>query len=116
MKKKNIISKNYLEKKPLRSPYITWNTDEKGAVTLGIKNSGIFNKITQKLFKKPKTSYVHLDEMGSFLWPLFDGEKDIIALGEMVDKHFGEEAKPLYERLAKFIQILESYHFIIFND
>ena len=116
MKKKNVISKNYLEKRPLRSPYITWNTDEKGIVTLEIENNGMFNKIAQKLFKKPKITYVHLDEMGSFLWPLMDGEKDVIALGEMVDEHFGDSAKPLYERLAKFIQILESYHFIILND
>ena len=116
MRKKNIIQKNYLEKKPIRSSYITWNADEKGVITLEIENSGVFNKIAQKLFKKPKISYVHLDEMGSFLWPLMNGEKDIIALGEMVDEHFGEKASPLYERLAKFIQILESYHFIVFND
>jgi hypothetical protein len=52
--------------------------------------------------------------MGSFIWPLLDGETDIIALGEKVKEHFGEKAEPLYERLAKYIQILESYNFIKF--
>ena len=36
-------------------------------------------------------------------------------LGKEVVAHFGEEAAPLYERLAKFFQVLESYHFIKLN-
>ena len=71
--------------------------------------------MAQKFFKKPKISYVHLDEMGSFVWPLIDGEMDIIELGKKVEEHFGEKANPLYERLAKYFQILESYNFIIWN-
>ena len=35
--------------------------------------------------------------MGSFVWPLMDGEKDIVTLGTMVKAHFGEKAEPLYE-------------------
>ena len=116
MKKKNIISQNYLEKTPLQHPDIEWSADDKGLVTLEIKNTGFFNRIAQKFFKKPKTSYVHLDENGSFIWKLIDGEKDIITIGKEVDEHFGEAAHPLYERLAKFFQILESYHFIIWKQ
>ena len=116
MKKKNIVSANYLEKIPLRHPDINWSADENGVVTLEIENTGFFNRVAQKLFKKPKISYVHLDENGSFIWPLLDGENDIIAIGEKVDEHFGEAAHPLYERLVKFFQILESYHFIIWKN
>ncbi len=104
--------KNYLDNIPVRSEKIKWSTDGEGAVTLEIENKGIFNCIFQKLFKKPKTSYIHLDETGSFVWPLIDGERDITALGKLVDQKFGEEAHPLYERLAKFFQILESYGFV----
>ena len=102
---------NLLEKIPFRNPNIVWNSLE-NKVTLEIENKGFVNKIAQKLFKKPKISYVHLDEMGSFVWPSVDGEKDLIKIGEEVKKHFGEKAEPLYERLAKYFQILESYHFI----
>ena len=70
------------------------------------------NKIAQVLFKKPKVSYIHLDEMGSFIWQHIDGESDIIKIGESVKDHFGEKAEPLYERLAKYIQTLEAYKFI----
>ncbi len=108
--------KNYLDNIPVRSTKIEWNVDDTGAVTLEIENKGIFNRIAQKLFKKPPVSYVHLDETGSFVWPLIDGEKDITALGKMVDEKFGEKAQPLYERLAKYFQILESYGFVTMKN
>ena len=110
MKKKQ--QENYLDKVPQRAESLEWTTDENGIVTLFIENKGFFNKIAQKLFKKPKISYVHLDELGSFVWPIIDGEKDITALGVLVKEKFGEKAEPLYPRLAKFFQILESYGFV----
>lgn len=113
MKKQN--NENYLERKPLRRPDLAWTADDEGIVTLEIENKGIFNRVAQKLLKKPKISYIHLDKMGSFIWPLLDGETDIIALGEKVDAHFGEEAYPLYERLSEYIRRLESYSFIQFK-
>lgn len=115
MKKNNVISKNYLEGIPLRHPDLNWSKDDDGLVTLEIENRGFFNRIAQKFFKRPKISYVHLDEMGSFVWPVMDGEADLIKIGELVKEHFGEKAEPLYERLAKYFQILESYGFIKYN-
>lgn len=114
MKKKNDL-RNYLEFIPERSEFLTWNTDEKGIVTLDVENKGVFNTIAQTLFKKPRISHIHLDELGSFVWPLIDGKTDITALGVLVKEEFGEKAEPLYPRLAKFFQVLESYHFIKLN-
>jgi len=111
-KRKEVISKNYLEKIPSRPEHIKWNADENGIVTLDIENTGFMNRMAQKLFRKPKVSHIHLDEMGSFVWPLLDGEKNIIELGELVKERFGDKANPLYERLAKYFQILDSYQFI----
>ena len=114
MKKKS-KAENFLEKIPVRSQYLNWSADEEGLVTLEIENTGFFNRVAQKVFRKPKFSYVHLDKTGSFVWPLLDGEKNIITLGELVKEKFGKEAEPLYQRLAKFFQILDSYHFITFK-
>ena len=115
-KKKDVIDQNYLEFIPVRSDALTWKTDKKGIVTLDIENKGFMNRLCQKIFLKPEHSYIHLDELGSFVWPLIDGEKNIIELGDPVKEHFGEAADPLYPRLAKFFQILESYHFISFKN
>ena len=110
--KKKTENGNFLDKIPSRKDGIVWNADENGIITLEIENKGFFNFIAQRLFKKPRISYIHLDEMGSFVWPLLDGKKDITELGEAVDEHFGEKAHPLYERLSKYFMILESYGFI----
>ena len=114
-KKKIVLSENYLDKTPLHHPDINWTVDEKGLVSLEIENVGFFNRVAQKLFKRPKISYVHLDENGSFIWLAIDGEKDITAIGKDVDGRFGEVAHPLYERLVKFFWILDSYHFIVWK-
>ena len=115
MKNKKIKG-NYLERYPAHTDGLDWSKDEEGIVTLSIENRGIFNKIAQKLIKKPKISYIHLDEMGSFVWPLIDGERTIIDIGEHVTEHFGKDAEPVYERLAKFFQILDSYGFVRWNN
>lgn len=112
MKKKD---ENYLDKKPVRTN-LKWDTDDEGNVTLHVENKGAMNRFAQLVFKKPKVSFIHLEEMGSFLWPLFNGEKTIYEIGELVKEHFGEKSEPLYERLAKYIQTLESYKFIEFKD
>ena len=110
--KKNIKDENYLEKKPICKEGLNWSKDENGNVTLEMENKCVANRIMQKLIKKPKISYIHLDEMGSFIWPLMDGEKDILEIGKFVEEHFGEKAKPLYERLSQYFKTLEKYNFI----
>ena len=110
--KKNIKDENYLEKKPICKNGLNWSADENGNVTLEMENKGVANRIMQKLIKKPKISYIHLDEMGSFVWPLMDGEKDILEIGKFVEEHFGEKANPLYERLSQYFKTLEKYNFI----
>lgn len=112
MKRKREFPDNYLERKPMRSEHINWSADKEGMVTLDVEHNGVFHRITQKLLHKPKVTHIHLDEMGSFVWPLLDGKINIITLGILVEERFGEKALPLYERLAKFFQILDSHHFI----
>ena len=110
--KKQTINENYLEKIPVISEKLSYKVDDDGIVTLAQQNTGIMNRIAQKLFKKPKISYIHLDELGSFIWQLIDGKTSILDMGDPVKEHFGETAEPLYPRLAKYFSILESYGFV----
>ncbi len=105
-------TENFLDKIPQKNKKIRWKADESNIVTLEIDNTGIFNLIAQKLLKKPKVSYVHLDEMGSFIWPLIDGKRTVYEIGNEVEKNFKEKANPLYERLIQYFKILLSYDFI----
>ena len=106
-------NENFLTKIPFLNPEINWKNDQ-GNIILEIENKGIFNRIFQKLLKKPKISYIHLDEMGNFIWPLIDGKTDIISLGKKIKEHFGDKAEPLYPRLSQYLKTLESYKFIKF--
>jgi hypothetical protein len=108
-------AENFLDKIPVRKEGIEWSTDDQGKVTLQMENKGIANRIAQKLLKKPKVSYIHLDENGSFIWPLLDGEKTVYEIGQLVEEHFGEKAHPLYERLSQYIKTLEKYGFAEFK-
>ena len=114
-KKKEVINQNYLDNIPVRQEGLRWDANDKGLVTLYVHNKGLMKKLTQVLLKKPEYTQVHLDENGSFIWPLIDGEKTIAEYGDPVKEKFGEKAEPLYPRLAKFFQILESYGFVSFK-
>lgn len=113
-RKKTATVEEYKQYIPLKNPEIFWTADESGIVTLEMQNKGAMNRVFQVLFKKPKVSYIHLDENGSFVWPLIDGKKSIEEIGKEVDAHFGEKAHPLYERLCHFFSILYNYRFITY--
>lgn len=99
---------NYLDFIPRHNEKFIWETDEQGVVTIFVENKGMFNRIAQKYFEKPEVSQIHLEEMGSFIWPLMDGERSIMEIGELVKEHFGEAAEPLYPRLAQYVKMLEN--------
>ena len=115
-KKEKKTSINYLDLIPVRAEGLEWYTDYNGKVVLKVKNTGFFNEIAQKFFDKPKYTKVHLDEHGSFVWPLIDGEKTVMELAQLQKEHFGDEVEPLYPRIIKYFQIVESYHFIKFKN
>lgn len=104
--------KNYLDLIPARAEGLEWTRDDEDIVVLEVENTGVFNRIAQKLFKRPKVTKVHMEQFGSFLWPLIDGERTVKELADLLKERFGEEAEPLYPRVAKYMQIMESYHFI----
>lgn len=111
MKKKK-QQKNYLDLIPERASGLAWAQDDEGIVVLEVENTGVFNRIAQKCFKRPKVTKVHMEQFGSFIWPLIDGKRTVVELADLLKERFGEEAEPLYPRVAKYMQIMESYHFI----
>ena len=112
--KKNGSQINYLDLVPQRASELHWHRDLKDRVILEVENTGVFNSIAQKVFGKPRFTKVHLDVNGSFIWPLIDGQKTVAEIADKVKEQFGEKAEPLYPRIVKYFQMMESYHFIKF--
>ena len=100
--------RNYLDFIPVHHEQYSYTVSDNGAVTVYVENKGVFNKIAQVVFKKPRISQIHLDEMGNFIWPLMDGKNTVYDIAEQV--------KPLYNRLVQYMRNLESYGFIRFKE
>ncbi len=54
--------------------------------------------------------------MGNFIWPLMDGERDIMAIAALIKEEFGEKAEPLYNRAVQYFKTLVSYGFVEFKN
>ena len=107
-------SQNYLEFIPEKAEGLTYAVGENNIVTLEVENKGVFNRLFQLILKKPKISYIHLDDLGSFIWCHINGNNSVFEIAEMVKKSYGDNAEPLYERIIKYFEILKNYKFIVF--
>ena len=106
--------KNYLDFVPKKNPAFRWELDDDGMVVILIENKGIYNRIAQKLLKKPRVSRITLEKFGSFIWRQVDGTCSVYEISGLVSEEFGEEAEPLIERLVKYLRILQNNRFILF--
>ncbi len=109
MKKK----KNYLDNIP-EINNIKWNTLDDGIIELVIENTGFYNTLAQKLFKKPRFSLIKLDKNGSFIWKQIDGKKNLYEIGKNLADEYSDAGNQLYERLSKFFAIMEQHKYIRF--
>ena len=73
MKKDN----NLLDYVPLIAQQIQWSENEDAIVTVDVVNKGMFNRIAQVCFGRPKVSHIALEEFGSFIWKQIDGKHTI---------------------------------------
>ena len=87
--------KNYLDFVPKKNPAFCWELDDDGMVVILIENRGIYNRIAQKLLKKPRVSRITLEKFGSFIWRQIDGTRSVYEISGLVSEEFGEEAEPL---------------------
>lgn len=114
MSKKEITKENFLDFIPKHNQLFPFDEKENGRIELKMLNRGLIKKITQILLKKPKYTFIELDEFGSFIWKQIDGERNVYEIAQLVKEQFGEKAEPLYERLSKYIQILRNHNFVLY--
>lgn len=105
---------NFLDYIPKHNSLYEYRTNENGMIEVGMTNRGLFNRIAQILFKRPKVSWIELEGMGTFIWNQIDGKRNVYEIGKLVKEKYGQEAEPLYERLCTYIKTLHSSCFIIY--
>lgn len=77
MARKAKKDENYLDYIPAVSTKNSWDADAEGNVTIHMVHRGFYAWIAQKVFHRPRVSHIDLDEMGSFIFPLIDGERTV---------------------------------------
>lgn len=112
MKKKK--KENYLDYIPKHNQLFPFREKENGRMEIKRKNRGLFHGIAHLFFRRPRYTYIELDEFGSFIWKQIDGSRSVYEIGQLVKERFGEEAEPLYERLTQFLYVLRSNRFIVY--
>ena len=100
---------------PVRSDRVEWQTEDDCGVTLRVENRGAFNRLAQLLFFRPRVSYIHLDDLGSFVWSRLDGKTQTADIVSAMEKQYGNKAQPTEERLLRFLGMLKENGFIVWN-
>ena len=88
MKKKK-KQENYLDRVPVINDK-KWELTDDGLVEVTVENTGFYNTIAQKFFKRPRYSFIRLDEYGSCVWQQIDGTKNIYEIGQILKIRTGE--------------------------
>lgn len=103
---------NLLDYIPSRKSDLGWSQDAEGIVTLHRKNTGFYNRLAQRVFRRPAVSHIHLERYGSFLWLQMDGSRNVRAIAELMKARFSEDIEPLYPRIGQYLRILKNNGFI----
>jgi hypothetical protein len=97
---------NLLTLKPVRN--VPWETSPDGRIVLLVPKfrNRVLVRVLVPLLKRP-TVRLTLDERGSDVWSLCNGETDVAAIARHLDAKYGTDSDPGYERLARFFAGLE---------
>jgi hypothetical protein len=104
--------RNLLEIKPVRN--LEWETEQNGSVVLLVpkfKSRYLVKYVLPHLRKQHFR--VKLDEYGSLVWKLLDGNTTVGDISENLKGLYGESFDPRYERIGKFIANLAYNKFLL---
>jgi len=92
---------------PLRNQLIKWEVDDKQEVSLVIpQKQSLWIRITSKLFMLPDKRVVVLDDVGSYVWQLCDGENTVGQVVKQLCKRYQMTRKEAETSLFTFMRQL----------
>lgn len=109
---------NLLDLTPIRLRDFTLHKNRRGGdITVLVPKFGT-GKIGNWLRKRLKNPdyRVHLDNFGSHVWQLCNGENRVRNIGTSLQEKFGDTIEPVYDRLALFLTQLEKSKLIAFRE
>eukprot|EP01107_Rhizomastix_libera_P004345 TRINITY_DN17388_c0_g1_i1.p2 TRINITY_DN17388_c0_g1~~TRINITY_DN17388_c0_g1_i1.p2 ORF type:complete len:121 (-),score=1.42 TRINITY_DN17388_c0_g1_i1:1458-1820(-) len=105
---------NLLELTPIRNYEHTVKEDGLIDVLVPKFKREFFNRFIPK--SKSPFIKANLDELGSAVWELMNGETKILDIVKILDERFGEKIAPVNDRVGMFINNLHRNGFIRFKE
>lgn len=99
---------NLLDLRFEKNPSVFFEKNDAQNVGLHVPLRGFMYGFLRKLLKKPEVCRVDLDKLGSFVWLAMDEFDNIKELSDALEKSFPEESDMALQRVAAFVQILET--------
>ena len=106
---------NYLDKVPQKN--IDWGADDSGRIYI-IKEK-TRSKLLMKLinlFEKDHYFHINFDDVGTAVWKLIDGKRDLYQIGLELKKQFGKELVQVENRVSIFCAMLQRNKFITYIE
>lgn len=116
MAEKRKIPANYMEQIPMRDDKHPWRMTVDGMAEVDMEHNGFFDRIAQRVFKKPRTSHIALDKYGTVVWKSMNGENTIADIVQIMEEAFPDETDRMLDRVVTFIITLRHNGFITMSD
>lgn len=95
-----------LRSKPVRNPAVKWEKNEKGEVVLKVKLAPSKPGLFSGFVKRPTERKYVLDEVGSYVWELLDGERTVGDVAELLAQRFKLHLREAQASLLAYLRIL----------
>ena len=95
----------------------TFDENDDGTVDVLIPRYGegrVSRLMKQVLSKEPVR--IHLDDVGTSVWRLWDGTHSVLEIAESLHKKFGSRIEPVYDRLEMFLEQMRSSGLITWKN
>ncbi len=100
----------------IHTPDLHWHVTENGMVEIRMVHRGFYDRIAQRMFRRPCESLIMLDCYGSKLWLAVDGEHTISDIVQYMIYSFPAEEDGMLNRVVSFMQTLQRQHFVKLCD
>ncbi len=104
---------NFLEMVPKISEKLTLNKKD-GVTTVTFERNAFIDKFFNFIFRKSAQIHVELDEIGTKVFDLIDGKRNIGEICSLLEQDLGEKVHPVLQRTTQFIASLKRNGFIEF--
>ncbi|HSV72913.1 MAG TPA: PqqD family protein [Chthonomonadales bacterium] len=101
--------------RPMRHTAVEWDIDENGEARLRVPyRTDRVGRAVSFWFRLPEARDVQLDEVGSFVWGLCDGEHTVEGIVQKTAKHYKLNRREVEVSVTTYLQMLAQRRFIGF--